>query len=62
MLTTFTIPKENGTFYIDYAIKENKCFVIQEFDCRVKTTFVCNTSKDRCEDLQEDAENIFITI
>ena len=62
MATTYTIPKEKGTFYIDYLISDKKCFIIQEFDCRVKTTFVCKTSKDRCEDLQENDNNIFITI
>ena len=62
MSSTYTIQKEKGTFYVDYVISDGKCFIIQEFDSRVKTTFVCKTSKDKCEGLTDNNTHIFITI
>jgi hypothetical protein len=62
MSNTHTIQKEKGTFYVDYVISDGKCFIIQEYANMVKTSFVCKTRKERCEDLKESDTQIFITI
>ena len=62
MTYTYTIEKHPDTFYVDYVIEYNKCYIIEEYHNRVKKTFVCNTNKDRCDDLDETDTQIFITI
>ena len=58
----YTIDKQPDTFYIDYVIQDNKCYIIEEFLDRVKKTFICNTTKDKCDDLIENDETITIII
>ena len=59
---TYTINKQPDTFYVDYVIQDNKCYIIEEFLDRVKNTFICNTNKDICDDLIEDDKTITIII
>jgi hypothetical protein len=58
----YTINKQEGTFYVDYIIQDNKCFIIEEFETRVKQTFICNTTKDKCDNLTETDKTITIEI
>lgn len=59
---TYIINKQKGTFYIDYVIEDNKCYIIEEYDSRVKTTFICNTTKNKCDNLTEDSKTITIEL
>ena len=61
-MKTYTIDKNPDTFYVDYIILDNKCYIIEEYHNQVKKTFVCNTDKDRCNDLVETETQILITI
>lgn len=48
----YTIPKNELTFYVDYVIHNNRCYVLQETkDDRVLTKFICFTSKTKCDNL-----------
>lgn len=58
----YTINKQEDTFYVDYIIQDNKCYIIEEFESRVKTTFICNTNKDKCDNLIETDKTITIEI
>lgn len=59
---TYTIDKQSDTFYIDYVIQDNKCYIIEEFGPRVKQTFICDTTKDKCDNLTETDKTITIEI
>jgi hypothetical protein len=61
-MKTYTIEKQPATFYVDYSIKDNKCYIIEEYHNRVKTTFICNTNKNSCNNLVETETQILITI
>lgn len=59
----YTVPKVEGSFYWDYHITNDKCYVYQEtLDDRVHTKFICRTIKERCVDITDDDKNIYITI
>jgi hypothetical protein len=62
-MATYTIKKNELTFYVDYFIHNKKCFLIQETkDDRVITDFICQTNKIICDDLVETTTEILITI
>ncbi len=59
---THTIKKHPDTHYVDYIIQDNKCYVIEEYHNRVLSTYICDTNKDKCQDLVETEKEILITI
>lgn len=62
MSKNYTIDKQPGTFYVDYVIRDSKCYIIEEFLTRVKQTFICNTDKDKCDELTETDKTITIRL
>lgn len=58
----YTIEKQPHTFYVDYVIQNNKCYIIEEFESRVKQTFICNTTKNKCDNLIETDKTIIIEL
>jgi len=55
--------KPSLTFYVDYVIHDNKCYMLYEtLDGRIHKKFICETFKASCDDLRETESYIYITI
>ena len=61
-MVEYTIKKQEGTFYVDYQIQDGKCYIIEEYGNMAKSTLVCHTTKQRCDNLTETDTHITITI
>lgn len=58
----YIVKKQELTFYVDWVIKDNSLFLIEEMeDGRKKTTLICSTKEERIKDLEEVKKYIIIT-